>query len=72
MPTGLTERELQDFFEEVWQLTKMAADGSDWHLVPRLIETTREIAEWRDMLYGRRSVPDRTQQPPQLGIVREI
>ena len=49
-----TDQELQDFFEEVWEVAEMAADCGDLHLFSYLLETAQDIADWRNEIrWGR-------------------
>jgi hypothetical protein len=53
MPRNLTEDELQQFFEEIWQLAERVAASDDSCLAARLFELADEVAEWRNELQAR-------------------
>jgi hypothetical protein len=48
-----TEEELQEFFEEIWQLAEQVAASNDPRWAPRLFELADEVAEWRNELQAR-------------------
>lgn len=48
-----TEDELQEFFEEVWQLAERVAASNDTRWAPRLFELADEVAAWRNELQAR-------------------
>lgn len=50
MPSAPTEQELQELFEEVWQLAEQAAGSEDSRLAAYLFEMAEEIAEWRNAI----------------------
>jgi hypothetical protein len=46
----LLAEDLDELFEEAWQLVELAAATPDRHLVPRLLELAEDIAVWRSQL----------------------
>ena len=50
MRSAPTETELQEFFEQVWQLAEETAAADDVCIAVRLFELADEIAEWRNQI----------------------
>jgi len=54
-----TEDELEEFFEELWQLAERLGASEDKRWAERLFELADEVAEWRNELQGQPASSDR-------------
>jgi hypothetical protein len=54
-----TDDEIEEFFEELWQLAERLAASEDKRWAERLFELADEVAEWRNELQGQPAASDR-------------
>jgi hypothetical protein len=62
MRSGPSAQELDDLFEETWQIAELAAISDDCLLAPWLIEHAYELLAWRNQLNSH--APDRLPAAP--------
>lgn len=58
-----SDREFDDFFEEVWQLAELAAEPADWQFAPLLFELAEDIAWEKQHESGAADLPFNRPEP---------